>query len=134
MSKSNATETDLLNLVFKATALPWAAATELDIHLHTADPGEAGNSSTSEATYGSYAPVTVNRAGSAWTVVGNTAVNANLVQFPQCTSGANTITHVSITPEGSTQILYSGALNSALSVSSGIQPQFAASALSISED
>ena len=41
MPKSNATETDLLNLVFKATALPWAAATQLDLHLHTADPGEA---------------------------------------------------------------------------------------------
>ena len=36
MSKSNATESDFLSLAFTATALPWAAATELDIHLHTA--------------------------------------------------------------------------------------------------
>ncbi len=71
MSKSNATETDLLNLVFKATALPWAAATQLDLHLHTADPGEAGISTTSEATYTGYAAVTVARTGSAWTVSGN---------------------------------------------------------------
>lgn len=134
MSKSNATETDLLSLTFTATALPWAAATELDIHLHTADPGEAGNSSTSEATYGGYTLITVDRAGTDWTVTGNTVTNDNLIQFPQCTSGSSTVTHVSVTPNGSTQILYSGALNSSLSVSTGIQPQFAAGALSITED
>ena len=134
MSKSNATETDLLNLVFKATALPWNAATQLDVHLHTADPGEAGTSSTSEATYTGYAAVTVSRSGSAWTVSGNTATNVGLIQFPQCSGGSNTITHVSITPNGSTQILYSGALNSSLAVSNGIQPQIAASQLTISEE
>jgi len=133
MSKSNATETDLLALIFTATALPWAAATELDIHLHTADPGEAGNSTTNEATYTSYAPVTVNRSTSAWTVTGDTVVNDNLIQFPQCTGGSNTITHVSITPAGSTQILYSGALSASLAVSNGIQPQFAAGVLAATE-
>jgi hypothetical protein len=134
VSKSNATESDFLALTFTATALPWAAATDLDIHLHTADPGEAGISTTSEATYTSYAAVTVDRAATDWTVTGNTATNDNLIQFPQCTGGSNTITHVSITPQGSTQILYSGALNSSLAVSNGIQPQFAAGALSITED
>lgn len=133
MSKSDATETALLSYVFTATAPAWAAATQLDIHLHTADPGEAGTSATSEATYGSYALVTVNRNTSDWTVTGDTATNDNLIQFPQCTSGSNTITHVSITPQGSTTILYSGALTSSLSVSTGIQPQFAAGALDITE-
>ena len=134
MSKSNATETDFLALAFTATALPWAAASNLDIHLHTADPGEAGISTTNEATYTSYAAVTVSRSGSAWTVTGNTVTNDNLIQFPQCTGGSNTITHISITPNASTQILYSGALNSSLAVSNGIQPQLAASALAITED
>ena len=134
MSKSNATETDLLNLVFKATALPWAAATQLDLHLHTADPGEAGISTTNEATYTGYAAVTVSRPGSAWTVSGNTASNVSLIQFPQCTGGSNTITHISVTPNASTQILYSGALSSSLAVSNGIQPQLAAAALTISEE
>ncbi len=134
MSKSNATESDFLALTFTATALPWAAATDLEIHLHTADPGEAGTSATSEATYTSYAAVTVSRSGSGWTVAGNTVTNDALIQFPQCTGGTNTITHVSVSPASSTQILYSGALSSSLSVSNGIQPQFAASALSITED
>ena len=133
MSKSNATESDFLALTFTATALPWAAVTDLDIHLHTADPGEAGISTTSEATYTSYAAVIVSRSASAWTVTGDTATNDNLIQFPQCTGGSNTITHVSVCPSGSTQILYSGALNSPLSVSNGIQPQFAPGALSIQE-
>lgn len=134
MSKGNTTENDILALVFKATALPWNAATDLDIHLHTADPGEGGTTATSEATYTGYATVTVARAGTAWTVIGNQAVNANLIQFGLCTAGSNTITHVSISPSSSTQILYSGSLNSSLAVSNGIQPQFAAGALTITED
>lgn len=133
MSKSNATETAILSYIFEGTNPSWHAATDLDIHLHTADPGEAGTSATSEATYGGYALVTVTRSGSAWTVTGDTATNDSLIQFPQCTSGTNTITHVSITPSGSTTILYSGALSSSLSVSTGIQPQFAAGDLDITE-
>lgn len=134
MSKSNATETDLLAKIFTATALPWDAATNLGIHLHTGDPGEGGTTATSPATYTSYAPVTVARTTAGWTVTGNTCTNDNLIQFPQCTGGSNTLTHASISPAGSTQILYSGALSSSLAVSNGIQPQFAASALSITED
>lgn len=133
MSKGNTTEVDILAKIFKATALSWDAATDLDIHLHTADPGEAGLSTTSEATYTSYALVQVNRAGSDWTGT-NPVANGVLIQFPQCTGSTNTLTHVSVTPAGSTQILYSGALTAPLAVSSGIQPQFAIGALTVSED
>lgn len=133
MSKSNATETAILSYIFEGTNPSWHSATQLDIHLHTADPGEAGASTASEATYGGYAVVTVARSGSAWTVTGDTATNDSLIQFPQCTSGSNTITHVSITPNASTVILYKGALSSSLSVSTGIQPQFAAGDLDITE-
>ncbi len=133
MSKSNATETALLSYIFTATAPSWAAATDLDIHLHTADPGEAGASTASEATYTSYALVTGSRSTSGWTVTGDPVSNDALIQFPQCTGGTNTITHVSVTPSGSTVILYSGALSSSLSVSSGIQPQIAATALAVTE-
>lgn len=131
MSFSNATETTLSAKIFTATAIPWDAATQFDIHLHTADPGEAGNSTTNEATYTSYAPVTVERNATDWTVSGGTTTNDLLIQFPQCTGGTNTLTYVSITPQGSTEIIVSGALTASLAVSNGIQPQFAASALSI---
>lgn len=133
MSKGNTTEADLLVQIFKATALPWAAATQLDIHLHTADPGEAGTTATSEATYTGYAVKTVDRNGTDWTGT-NPISNAILLQFAVCTAGSNTITHVSISPNGSTQILYSGALSSSVVVSAGIQPQFAIGALTIAED
>ena len=66
----------------------------------------------------------------------NQAVNAALVQFPQCTGGSNTITHAAIgtAVSGAGQIIVSGALSSPLAVSSGIQPQFAASALAFTLD
>ena len=38
MSKGNTTENDVLEHLFKATALPWAANANLYIGLHTADP------------------------------------------------------------------------------------------------
>lgn len=134
MSISNATEIDLLDYIFQAVALPWAAATELDIHLHVGDPGEAGTTATSPATYTSYAPVTVDRNATDWDRSGSTVSNAILIQFPTATGGTNTITHVSVTAQGSSQILFSGALSSSLSVSSGIQPQFAIGALTITLD
>lgn len=134
MTKSNATETDVLNHLFKATAMPFAAETDLAIHLHTADPGEAGTTATNEATYTNYAKVTVARTAGGWTVAGNSASNATLLQFPQCGVTGNTVTHVSISPDTTTQILYSGALSASLAVSSGIQPQFAIGALVVTED
>jgi len=136
MSKGNTTENDVLGYIFNATAFSWNANTDLYISLHTADPGEAGNQTTSEATYTSYARVTVARSAGGWTVSGNTASNAALIQFPQCTGGSNTLTHVAIgtASGGAGQILYSGALNSSLSVSNLIQPQFAIGALQIQED
>lgn len=134
MSFSNATETTLSAKIFTATAISWDAATQFDIHLHTADPGEGGTSATNEATYTSYSVATVQRNATDWTVTGGSTVNDNLIQFPQCTGGSNTITHVSITPNASTEIIVSGALNASVSVSSGIQPQFAAGSLTITID
>jgi hypothetical protein len=134
MSKGNTTENDVIAAIFHGTAFSWDAETDLDIHLHTGDPGEGGTSATSECAYGSYALVTVLRDATGWDVAGNQASNDDLIQFPQCTSGSETITHVSITPGNSTQILYSGALSSSLAVSAGIQPQFAVGSLTIQED
>ena len=143
MSKGNTFENDLLKLIFNATAIANIAdnassspLTNLYIALHTADPGEAGDQTTSECAYGSYARVAVARTGVGWTVATNTATNAALIQFPECTSGSETITYVSIgtAVSGAGKILYSGALTASRSVSSGIQPQFAATSLSVQED
>lgn len=146
MSKSNAWETALLNLVFNntdaanigdATGLRGSStAGSFYVSLHTSDPGEAGNQTTNECAYTSYARVAVARSGSGWTVSGNTVTNAALIQFPQCTGGSETATHFGIgTASSSTGVLlYKGALSASLAISSGIQPQFGAGSLDGSED
>jgi len=136
MSFGNTTETDILGKLFNNTALSWDANSSLYLALHTGDPGEGGNQTTSEANYTDYARVAVSRSTSGWTVSGATVTNAALVQFPQCTGGSSTCTYVSIgtAASGTGQILASGALNSTLSVSNLIQPQFAASALTFTLD
>lgn len=136
MSKSNVAENDFMLFTFNDTAISWDANANLYVALHTADPGEAGNQQTSEANYTGYARVAVARTSGGWTVTGNQAVNAALVQFPQCTAGSNTITYLSVgtLSSGTGQIIYSGALSNPLSVTSGIQPQFSAGALTITED
>ena len=143
MSKSNSLENALMLLLFNATTFNGIAEndttspnTDLYVSLHTADPGEGGSQTTNECAYGSYARVAVARSGSGWTVTNNTATNAALVQFPQCSSGSETATYVGIglasTSTGT--LLYSGALSASLAISSGIQPQFSAGTLSIAED
>jgi hypothetical protein len=136
MSKGNTFETDVLSYTFHGSDYSWDANVNLYVALHTGDPGEGGSQTTSECAYGSYARQTIARDATGWDVSGNTASNDDLIQFPQCTSGSETITHVSIgtAVSGAGQILYSGALSASLAVSSGIQPQFAANALTVTED
>jgi hypothetical protein len=135
VSKSNTTENDILKMVLQGIDPSWRAGATLYIALHTGDPGEAGTAVTNEADYGSYARVAVTKA-SGWTDSGSTFSNAGLLQFPQCTSGNNTLQNWSVvtTPSGAGQVLYSAALTSSLAVSSGIQPQFAPGALTVTED
>lgn len=146
MSMSNAAEAALMNLLFLNT--DWAgvgdagglqnsaAAGSFYISLHTGDPGEAGDQTTSEATYTSYARVAVARTGGGWTLNTSTIENAALVQFPQCTGGSSTCTHFAIGTDSSGvgQIVLSGALSASLAVSNGIQPQFAAGDLTATVD
>lgn len=125
MSASNTTENDLALYIFDSTAPSWDANTDFFVRLHSSDPGEAGTAVTNEITYTGYDGVTVSRT-TGFSVSGNTASNAALVQFPLCTGGTATATHFSIctTQNGAGQIIVSGALTSSLSISNGIQPQF----------
>lgn len=131
MAFSTTYENDLALYIFQNTALP-TITTNLYVSLHTADPS-SGNQTTSEATYTSYARVSVVQSSSGWTVSTNNAVNLNAITFPQCTGGSNTITNVGIgtATSGAGVLILAGALTASLSVSNLIQPQFAASALSI---
>jgi hypothetical protein len=134
MSKSNTTEVDVLRANLKGTDPSWRANANRWIALYTADPGEAGTAITNETAYTNYARVPVPIAD--WTEAGSTFTNTNLLQFPVCGVTGATITHAGIvtTASGAGQILYSGALSSPLAVANLIQPQFAAAAISVTED
>lgn len=141
MSKSNATEADVISFIFNSVAFPVAYGTTLYISLHTADPGEGGTQTTNETAYTNYARQAVTRNGTAgWdcTTLPDRASNKALIQFPQCgATPGPAITHVAIgLGSGTTagQILYSGALNSPLAIATLIQPQFGIGALVITED
>lgn len=138
MSKSNTLETELLALFFNGTTAAniaqnasSAPLTNLVVHLHTADPGEAGTQSTNQVSYTGYAGVTVARSGAGWTVSGNTASNAAAITFGACTAGSATATHFSV---GDSTRFYSGTLTDPLAISTGITPEFAIGALTVTED
>ena len=146
MSMTNAAEANLLNLLF--LNIDWAnigdaaglqnsaAAGSFYISLHTADPGEGGNQSTSEVSYTGYARVAVARTAGGWTLTSQTISNTALVQFGQCTGGSATATNFGIGTDlsGAGNLLMKGALTSSLAISNGIQPQFAAGALTVTVD
>lgn len=149
MSASNAAEAAFLTLIFNntnfalvgdATGLRGSTtAGSLFVALHTADPGEAGDQTTSEAAYTSYARVAVARSSAGWTISGTAPTisgNAAAVTFPACTGGSAVCTFFSVglATSGASTILASGALTSSLSVSNGITPSYAIGQLTVSLD
>ena len=144
MSKGNTFENDLLNLIFRATAIANIAdnagtspLTNLYVSLHTADVGEAGNQETNEATYTSYARVAVLRSSSGWTEsTAGATDNVAAIEFPEATGGSESITHFAVgtAASGTGKVLYKGQLTSSLAVSTGITPSFAIGALDVTED
>ena len=136
MSKSNWLENQFLANLFNNSSLGYASDTTYYVALHSSDPGEAGTQETNEISYTGYARVGVARNSGGFTVSGATVTNAAQIQFPICTGGTATATHFSVgrASSGAGEVFYKGALNSSLSISNNIQPQFAASALSITED
>lgn len=143
MSKSNFLESAYLTLVFNATAIPNLAdnaasspATNLSVHLHTADPGEAGTTATSECAYTSYAAVSVARTTGGWTVSGTAPTSVSpvaTISFPAATGGSETASYFSVSLAGSTNILYSGTITPNIVISNGVTPQLT-TASTITED
>ena len=141
MSMSNASELNLLNLLFNNTDWPnvgdaaglqnSATAGSFYVALHSSDPGDAGDQTTNEVSYTGYGRVAVARSGAGFTIAGNQVSNAATVQFGECTAGTATATHFSVglLSSGAGDILYSGALSASRSISAGITPLFNAGAL-----
>lgn len=136
MSAGNTFENDLLKLIFNATAIANIAdnasaspLTNLYISLHTSDPGEAGDQTTNETSYTSYARVAVARSGSGWTVTNNSVSPAATIGFPACTGSTATITHFAVgtASSGAGKLLISGTVTPNISVSTGVTPQLTTS-------
>jgi hypothetical protein len=132
MSISNTTENALMALIFNATA--WAnyadnaassPQTQIAYALHTADPGEAGTMSTSEAAYTSYARGAINRNSGGHTVTNNSVSPAANLDFAAATGGSETETYFSTgkTGGGAAAILFSGTVTPNIAVASGVTPR-----------
>jgi len=145
MSKSNAFETALLGLLFENTAMTnvgdagglraTTTAGSLYFSLHTADPGEAGDQTTNEVAYTSYARVATARSAAGWTVSGNAvAVDAD-VTFPAGTGGSGTATHwgLGTSSSGAGVLLYKGAISPNIVCGNGVTPRLTAGTV-VTED
>ncbi len=143
MSKGNTFENDILRLIFNATAIANIAdnaatspLTNLFVSLHTADPGEAGDQTTSEISYTGYARVSVARTSGGWTVTTNSVSPTANIEFAAMTGGAGgTATHAAIgtAVSGAGKVLYKGALSPTISVTTGVVPRIT-TASTITED
>lgn len=131
---SNSFENSILELVFKNTDFAnigdaaglqnSATAGSLYFSLHTADPGEAGDQTTNEIAYTSYARVAVARSGAGFTVTTNSVSPAATVTFPAGTGGSGTATHfgVGTASSGAGVLLFSGTITPNIVCGNGVTP------------
>ena len=132
MSIGNVFENDLMKLIFNATAIAnvadnaaTAPLTNLQYSLHTADPGEAGDQTTSEATYTGYARVAVARTSGGHTVTANSVSPVANIDFPAGTGGTGTATHFAVgsAASGTGKILFSGTVTPNIVTGNGVTPR-----------
>jgi len=143
MSKGNTFENDFLKLIFNGTGIANLAdntatspLTNLYLSLHTADPGEAGDQTTSEISYTGYARVAVARTTGGFTVSANVVSLVADVVFGAMTAGAGgTITHFAIgtAASGTGKVLWKGTYTPNQTVAVGVTPKINAGSL-VSED
>lgn len=133
---SDVTEANILKLYFNATAIANIAdnaatspETTVGLGLHTADPADAGNASTSEAAYTGYARQTVARGAGGFTIGSTSPTQAALtaaVNFPQATAGSETEAYFTAhkASGGSTADIYAaGPISPTIPVSNGVTPE-----------
>lgn len=126
-------ENSILNLLFRAQAYANVAdnaasapLTNIEFALHTADPTDAGDQTSSEAAYTSYArqPVARTTGGFDAPSGGSTSPAAN-IDFPEATGGSETETHASAgrANTGTGEIFMSGPVSPNIVVSTGVIPR-----------
>lgn len=132
MSKGNTFENDVMKLIFNATAIAniadnaaTAPITNIQVGLHTADPGETGDQTTSESAYTGYLRVAVARTSGGWTVTNNSVSPAANIDFPAGTGGSGTVTYFSVgtAASGAGKLLYSGTITPNIVTGNGVTPR-----------
>lgn len=123
MSKINSFESQSLALFFNNVSFPGigdaigivssSASGSFWVSLHTADPGETGTQSTSEATYTGYTRMAVSRSAAGWVVSGGDVFNSSSITFPAPTAGSSVITYwgIGTGSAGTGQLLYKGPIS-----------------------
>jgi hypothetical protein len=142
MSKGNTFETDVLALIFNATAIADLAqddgsspATTLTVALHTSDPGEGGDQTTNETAYTGYARKTVARTSGGFTVSSGTVQLVANLDFGECTaSPGGAITHFSIGTGVSNKLLYKGTVTPNITMAVGVIPRLKTGSNIVTED
>lgn len=136
MSFSDYLEAAILNAIFgKASDLgTLSAAPTIYVALFTSAPAETGTGTATECDYGAYARVQT--ASTDWTsATGGAIENANAITFPEATSGNNTATHFALVDAPLYgNILAYGQLQSSVTISQNITPEFAIGDLNITLD
>lgn len=136
MSATNTLETGVLELILNnvntnlanigdATGLRGSStAGSLYLSLHTGDPGETGDQTTSEVTYTDYARVALARDGTKWTVVADTATGVQST-FPVGSGGSGTATHfgVGTASSGAGVLLFKGTITPNIVCGNGVTPR-----------
>lgn len=147
MSATNAFETALLDLLFNNTAIAnigdatgltattGAGSTQLALSSAALSDTDTLLTAT-ELAYTGYARQTQARSSAGWTVAGNSADNAALIQFGEMTAGGPvTAVHVGLGFIATGDVLRLHAdLAADLVINNGINPQFAINALSFTLD
>ena len=132
MSKGNTFENDLLKMIFNADAIAnicdnasSSPLTNLYLSLHTADPGEAGDQTTSEVAYTSYERKAVARSSAGFTVSTNSVVLAANQDFVAGTGGSGTASHFAVgtAADGAGKILYKGTVTPNIVCGDGVTPR-----------
>lgn len=121
---------DLLKLILQATGIANVAdnaasapITNIYASLHTADP-VAGNQTTSEAAYTSYARVALARTAGGWTITANVANPVAAITFPAATGGSEIETFLGLgkSISGAGELFFCGPITPNINVSNGVTP------------
>ena len=133
--KSNGLQTGMLQLIFNAKGYTNIAdntatspSTSLWIALHTADPTNSGNQTSSETTYTGYLRVATARTTGAtgWSVSGSNPASASpnsVITFATCTASSTTLItnfSVGLSSSGTGTLLYDGTVTSNISITTNV--------------